>query len=296
MKIVFVSIFLSPNHNQSPEIVSSCGEFADEVLVHVKSHGDSAGAEIQVRYTLDGSDPDLDSMIYSTPLCIRKTGTVVKAIATRSGQSSSEVASTSSALIVKTQVPGITTGKAAAGQILRKIADDMGDSSDARPPVFSEKLQPLLRFAVLVFMGLCTLVFFDHLIRAVGQLDRTILTTLGPSLMQHMPFRPGSSTANGSPSLDPLASKNLSPAQIAVHARQMAAYEATIFTGVSLCLYFCVSLRVFASCSASFFILFVCHLLIYVNPQTYIPAAQSKTAKGNAAAAALVKLAAEAGV
>ena len=133
---------------------------------------------------------------------------------------------------------GITTGKIAAGQMLRKIAGDKGDSSDARPPVFSEKLQPLLRFSVLVLMGLCTAVFFDHLIRAVGQLDRTILNILGPSLMQHMPFRPSSSTANGSPSLDPLASKNLLPAQTAVLARQMAADRTTL---LQLCLYVFIS-------------------------------------------------------
>jgi hypothetical protein len=88
----------------SPAIHPDQGAFTGEALVQVISS--TAGAEI--RCTLDGSEPTADTPVCTSPVSITETGTLLKAVATRDGLTVSDVASMTSAVVIKAVPPKTT--------------------------------------------------------------------------------------------------------------------------------------------------------------------------------------------
>ena len=87
-----------------PKFSPDSGTFVNEAHIHVTSS--TAGCEI--RCTLDNTDPSAESQVCKSPVTVKTTGTMIKAVATKEGLSVSEISSLTSPLIIKSAPPTLT--------------------------------------------------------------------------------------------------------------------------------------------------------------------------------------------
>jgi hypothetical protein len=90
-----------------PQITPDEGTFSGAALIHVTSPTHAA----QMHCTFDGTDPTDETPVCISPVSVTKTGTLIKAVATKEGLTVSDVASMVSPIIIKARPPIITPNK-----------------------------------------------------------------------------------------------------------------------------------------------------------------------------------------